>query len=70
MLVLSRKANESVVIDDRIIVTVLGIHGGKVRIGIEAPGEVPIRRQELEVRMTEGNFPASSLPRTSDIALG
>jgi carbon storage regulator len=47
MLVLSRKETESIVIDGRIRVTVGEIKGGKIRLGIEAPQDVPIRRSEL-----------------------
>lgn len=47
MLVLSRKKNESVVIDDRIVLTVVEIRGDKVRLGIEAPREVPVHRKEV-----------------------
>ena len=47
MLVLSRKTNESIVIDDRIFVTVVEIRGDKVRLGIEAPKEVPVHRREV-----------------------
>jgi carbon storage regulator len=47
MLVLTRRIDESLVIDDRIIVTVLAVEGDKVKIGITAPREVTILRQEL-----------------------
>lgn len=47
MLVLSRKKNESIVIDDQIVVTVIEIRGDKVRLGIEAPTEIGIHRQEV-----------------------
>lgn len=47
MLVLSRKKNESIVIDDRIKITVVEIRGDKVRLGIEAPRDVPIHRSEV-----------------------
>ena len=47
MLVLSRKKNESIVIDDQIKITVVEIRGDKVRLGIEAPREVPIHRSEV-----------------------
>lgn len=47
MLVLSRKKNESIIIDDRIKITVVEIRGDKVRLGIEAPREVPIHRSEV-----------------------
>lgn len=47
MLVLSRKLNESIIIDGNIRVTIVGIRGNHVRVGIEAPGTVPIIREEL-----------------------
>ncbi len=47
MLVLSRKPEESIIIDDRITITVLEIRADRIRIGIEAPREVPIVREEL-----------------------
>ena len=47
MLVLSRKRNESIVIDGSIVITVVEIRGDKVRLGIEAPREIPIHRQEV-----------------------
>jgi carbon storage regulator len=47
MLVLSRKKNESIVIDDQIVVTVVEIRGDKVRLGISAPKEVPVHRMEV-----------------------
>ena len=47
MLVLSRKKNESIVINDNIVVTVIDIRGDKVRLGFEAPINVPIHRREV-----------------------
>jgi len=47
MLVLSRKKNESIVIDDNIVITVVEIRGDKVRLGVEAPKEVPVHRREV-----------------------
>ena len=47
MLVLSRKRNESVVINDNIVVTIVDVRGDKVRIGIEAPRDVAVHRQEV-----------------------
>jgi carbon storage regulator len=47
MLVLSRGINERIMIGNSIVVTVVQIQGGKVRIGIEAPPEVAIAREEL-----------------------
>jgi carbon storage regulator len=47
MLVLSRKKNESIVVDGSIVITVIEIRGDKVRLGIEAPRETPIHRSEV-----------------------
>ncbi len=47
MLVLSRKKNESIVIDDEVVITVVEIRGDKVRLGIQAPREVPVHRSEV-----------------------
>jgi carbon storage regulator len=47
MLVLSRKKNESIIIADNIIVTVVDIRGDKVRLGIDAPKEVTVDRSEV-----------------------
>ena len=47
MLVLSRKKNESIVIDGNIVVTVVEVRGDKVRLGIEAPREIEIHRSEV-----------------------
>ena len=47
MLVLSRKQQQTIVVDDQITITILKVKGNTVRLGIEAPAEVPIRRSEL-----------------------
>ena len=47
MLVLSRKRSESIVINENIVITVVEVRGDKVRLGIEAPREVPIHRSEV-----------------------
>lgn len=47
MLVLARKIGEQIVIDDKITVTVLEVRGGQIRLGVEAPKEVPIMRREI-----------------------
>ena len=47
MLVLSRKRDEQIVISDNIVVTVVDIRGDKVRLGIEAPKDISVHRQEV-----------------------
>lgn len=47
MLVLSRKKGESIVINDSVTVTIVEIRGDKVRLGIEAPAEIPVHRREV-----------------------
>ncbi len=57
MLVLSRKLNESIVIRDNIVITVVEIRGDKVRLGIEAPKEVPVHRREVYEAIKRGQVP-------------
>lgn len=47
MLILSRKLNEAIQIGDKIKITVVEIRGNKIRLGIEAPGDVEVYRQEI-----------------------
>ena len=47
MLVLTRKPGERIVIDEDITVTVLEVQGNRIRLGIEAPKEIPVMREEL-----------------------
>ena len=47
MLVLSRQRDESIVIGENVVVTIVDIRGDKVRLGIQAPGEIPVHRQEV-----------------------
>ena len=53
MLVLSRKRSESVVIDENIVVTVIEVRGDKVRLGIQAPRDVPVHRSEILVSIQQ-----------------
>jgi carbon storage regulator len=63
MLVLSRKKNESIVINNDITVTVVEIRGDKVRLGIVAPKEVPVHRQEVfDAIHGKGAQPAPAAP--------
>ena len=61
MLVLSRKKNESIVINDNIVVTVVDIRGDKVRLGFDAPKDVPIHRRDVsdEIKRSEAASNAS-----------
>ncbi len=54
MLVLSRRANESIMIGDDIEVTVVAIGGNQVHLGVKAPKAIPIFRRELYARLMEG----------------
>ena len=47
MLVLSRKKSESIVINDDVVITVIEVRGDKVRLGIDAPRDVPVHRKEV-----------------------
>ena len=61
MLVLSRKLGEKIYINDNICITIVDIDRGKIRLGIEAPRDVPIYRQELlPLKGTEQNPPQTS----------
>jgi carbon storage regulator len=51
MLILSRKSGQSIVINDDIVITVTALDRGRVQLGIQAPGYVPIYRQEIFDRM-------------------
>lgn len=61
MLVLARKEGESVVIDHNITVTVVSISGNKVRLGISAPKEVEVHREEIYERIYSKNIPHDEL---------
>ncbi len=60
MLTLSRKKNESLVINNNIEVTILDIKGDQIKIGIAAPREVPVYRKEIYLEIQESNKNAVS----------
>ncbi len=57
MLVLSRKLNEEIVIGDDIRVKLIDVRGNKIRLGIDAPASVPVRRKELGPQPLSGWHP-------------
>jgi carbon storage regulator len=70
MLVLSRQRDESIIIGDNIIVTVVDIRGDKVRLGITAPTEIPVHRQEVYEAIQRENMRAMGLDPNSVENLG
>lgn len=59
MLVLSRKLNESIIIDGNITVSVLRVDNDNVRIGVEAPLEIPVMRKEIYEEIKSNNEQAA-----------
>jgi len=69
MLVLTRKANQSIMIGDDIEVSVLSVAGEKVRIGIQAPRDVPVFRREIYLEIQQENSNGRSPRAEVDDAL-
>ena len=61
MLVLSRHRDESIMIGDDIVVTIVDIRGDKVRLGIQAPNHIPVHRQEVYEAIQRENRKASQI---------
>ena len=61
MLVLSRQRDQSIIIGDDIVVTVVDVRGDKVRLGIDAPTEIPVHRREVYEAIQRENLRASRL---------
>jgi carbon storage regulator len=61
MLVLSRQRDESIIIGDNIVVTIVDIRGDKVRLGINAPTEISVHRQEIYEAIQRENRRASQV---------
>ena len=71
MLVLTRKANQSIMIGDGIEVSVLSVVGEKVRLGIQAPRDVPVFRKEVFLEIQAQNVEAAGASKADlDRALG
>lgn len=65
MLVLTRKLGESIAIDDNIKITVVQIKGKQVRLGIQAPNDTKIHREEVYVAIQDQNKAATQAPQDS-----
>lgn len=61
MLVLSRHRDESIMIGDDVVVTIVDIRGDKVRLGIDAPQDIPVHRQEVYEAIQRENRKAAQL---------
>lgn len=66
MLVLSRQRDESIMIGDNIVLTVVDIRGDKVRLGIDAPKEIPVHRQEVYDAIQKEKQLASEADQTEE----
>lgn len=62
MLVLTRKSTESIRIGDSIRVVVVEVKDGQVKLGIEAPHDLPVHREEIYMKIQEENVAAAGLP--------
>ncbi len=65
MLVLTRKPGESIIIDGRIVVKVVRVEGDTVKVGIAAPAEVPVHREEIYREIQQSNQAALANPGAS-----
>lgn len=57
MLILTRRIGESIVINDNIIVTILGGRGNQIRVGVDAPKDIAVHREEIYLRIKNGAAP-------------
>jgi carbon storage regulator len=55
MLILTRRVGETLMIGDEITVTIVGVNANQIRLGFEAPKEIPVHREEVYVRLQEEN---------------
>ena len=67
MLVLSRKTNESLVIDGKIFLNILRIEGDSVKVGVNAPRDVTVFRKEIYDEILESNKAAAAVPSRKDL---
>ncbi|MDA8159592.1 MAG: carbon storage regulator CsrA [Desulfobacteraceae bacterium] len=64
MLILTRKVGEAIAIDERIMVRVLEVKGGQVKLGVEAPAQVAVHREEVLAKIAEVNRQAAAQEST------
>jgi carbon storage regulator len=69
MLVLTRRANQSIIIANDIVVTVLEVRGDQVRLGIKAPREVQVHREEVYAEIQRANREAAEVPTDVSVPL-
>ena len=69
MLVLSRKTNESIVIDGKIFLNILRLEGDSVKVGVNAPKDVTVLRKEIYDEIIESNKAAAAVPDKKDLQL-
>ena len=67
MLVLTRGLDQSIIINGNIRVTVLALKGDKIRLGVSAPDDVRVDREEVHTRLVEAGFCAPHASRTIDL---
>lgn len=67
MLALSRKVNESIIINNNIEITILEVKGDQVKIGISAPKSVPIYRKEIYLQIKEANKESIDISVSEDV---
>lgn len=66
MLILSRRTDESIVIGDEVTITILSVKGKQVRIGITAPSDVSVHREEIYERIQSGDATEGEKPEADD----
>jgi carbon storage regulator len=66
MLILTRRVGETLMIGDEVTVTVLGVKGNQVRIGINAPKDVAVHREEIYQRIKREGMPEAAQPDSSE----
>lgn len=69
MLILTRRVGEAVVIDEEVTVTILGVKGNQVRVGVNAPKSVSVHREEIFERIRSERSAGVQDPANSDLAV-